>query len=251
MSKGVIAGLGAVVLAAGGITAGLLSGDIESITDGGLDGQVQEIEATPIFEHQVLQRGFVAGNGRAVRVVGVSTGRRIEDVEPGRLVIVDELPDDAICPAVFSAPLKKVDGEVWPNTPTMDQYFEKSGFRPVPMPRSKQGNNYVWHGYVLGQEACESISKYGNFYGSSMKEFLALPMPMQRRFLVTDGTCKNEEGKDYTCKVPVGDKDAIPGAPISFPHSLAGRVDINFVVAVDGGPVDRYQTPDGGFATGE
>ena len=243
MAKGVIAGLGVVVLAAGGITAALLSGEGGGATDGGLDGQAQEVESAPVYEHSVLQRGFVASNGRAIRVVGVSTGQRIEDVEPGRLVIVDELPDDAICPAVFSAPMKEVDWKKWPNSPTMDQYFETSGFRPIPIPGSKLGNNYIWHGYVLGQTACEEMTKYGNFYGSSMKEFLALPIPLQKRFLKTAGLCDGEP-----CTVPVGDKDAIPGAKVYFPHSLAGRVDINFVKAVHGVPEDRYNTPDGGFA---
>jgi hypothetical protein len=238
--------LGAALVGAAALGGGavLLSGDLEEgVTDGGLDGQAQIVETAPVYEHKVLQRGFTTDGGRTIRAVGVSSGQRIEDVESGRLVIVDELPADAICPAVFSAPMKEVDKNKWPVIPTLDQYFEESGFRPVPISGSKLGNSYVWHGYVLGQTACIEMTKYGNFYGSSMKEFLALPIPLQKRFLRTKGICDGEP-----CTVPAHDARAIPGADIYFPHSLSQRADINFVRSVDGGPVDRYATPDDGFA---
>ena len=240
MSKGLAIGLGAVVLAAGGITAGLLSGDIEGVDLG--EGVTLETQYN-IQEHQARPRAFRAANGKRIRVVGVEPQEEsptVTDTELGRVVDVDSLPADAICPVVFHANENVVDGLRWPVLQGVEW-----GMRPVSLPLSKVGKSYVWYGYVIGQENCEAIMQHGSYLGSTMAELLALPPAFKKRCLVTTGLCDATE-----CNVPWGDPAAIPGRKIVFPHSLAGRMDINLVQASgEGVPEDRTSEPVDGWGS--
>jgi hypothetical protein len=242
MSKGLAIGLGTVVLAAGGITAGLLSGDVEI---GASEGVILEAQYN-IQEHQARSRAFRATNGKHIRVIGVEPeeAATVIDSELGRVVEVPTVPGDALCPVVFHANENVVDGLRWPVLQGVEW-----GMRPVQLPLSKLGKSYVWHAFVKGQDNCEAMAQHGSYLGSTMAELLALPPAFKRRCLVTDGTC-DVEGQTVECTVPWGDPRAIADRPIRFPHGLAGRADINMVRTDSSGiPEDRIPEPDGGWGS--
>lgn len=244
MSKGIALGLGGVILAAGGITAGILAGGGESE---GIDGGVRNaiIAARNIEEHQARPRAFRAANGKRIRVVGVEPVEAeptVIDTELGRVVEVSSLPDDALCPAVFHADSKRVRGKPWPDMDGIEW-----GMRPVRIPHSKKLKNFVWFAFVKGQQNCEAIMNHANYLGSTVKELRQLPVPMRRRCLMTYGTCNND-GQQFECMVPLGDPRVVPGRKKIFPHALAGRKDINLVkINKNDQPEDRVPEPDGGW----
>jgi len=245
MSNGKVWGASAALLAAGGIAAAVLTGGpATDVGNGAKNGASQIITATNIEEHQACPRAFRAANGRRIRVVGVEgESTTVQDTELGRVVDIEAIPAAAICPVIIHADAMAVDAKMWPDVNGIEW-----GMRPVPLGHSKRGNNYVWHSYVLGQDACEAAVSHPNYIGSSIAELLTLEdEELKSRCLVTTGAC-NVDGQITECNVPFGDSRTIAGKKIRFPHRLAGRPDINLVHADSKGtPEDRVPEPDGGW----
>ena len=113
----------------------------------------------------------------------------------------------------------------------------------------KPGINFL--SFLFRGECCRRAADSPQYVGSTLKEFLALPIGTQRRFLRTQGKCIGDEGQEIGCSVPIGDPRSIANARVIVPHSFAGRYDANFVhgeydsLSGKHKPKARYEMPEG------
>uniref|UniRef100_A0A6M3XNU1 Uncharacterized protein n=1 Tax=viral metagenome TaxID=1070528 RepID=A0A6M3XNU1_9ZZZZ len=247
--KNIIAGLViAGLLIAGGATVILTGDEVVGDVDGGTNevNEIQDLESTPVYEHEVADRVIVSSGGKRIRVVKHNQkGTRVQDTELGRVVIEEETTLEDICNVVFEARVRIVDRVETPRFPLEHAHLNDiwlGAMTPLVVPGSKIGDMVAWWTILRG-ENCRLIADYPGYWGSTMRELLSLPVVKKSRILRTAGVCNGEP-----CVVPVGNPGAIDGEKIYFPMSLAGREDINFVKAKRDVPEDRREVPDGGYA---
>jgi len=242
-AKGWLGGIGLAALAAGGIILGV-SGD-----KGGKDVlEPNEIEEV-VTESQVASRAVRSSNGRLVRIVGTKSDQEVGvgDSDLGRIVEVAN-HGNGICHVLLDAmPVPKSEifpdgmeyvGNV-PNIPSLAQYFGKASWPVIIAGSCNEIGSCIWSALLKG-EGCVQAGSLANYVGSTMQEFLALPVGTKSRFLRTRGTCVGDDGP-HNCTVPVGDERAIAGEPVTVPSSWSGRIDLNFVKGIGGSPEPRYE----------
>lgn len=245
MNKGIIAG----VLLLGG-AGGLIYGLSGNEKDGGesLDGgpvleEVMELPAPK--EADAVQVIYGNRNNKPMRLVGQQTRTpAVVDSEVGRVTETPTVDPEAMCPVLFEAPVKKDSNPPVPNMPAFGD-FDGREMRPVQLPESNQGQNWVWFTYLRGQD-CVNMAGHGQFLGSDLQSVLKLPAPMQRRILRAEVQCVAEQPN--TCVVPIDDARVTDETFVFIPVSLAGRADLNFVSKRGGKIESRVQEPDGGWA---
>lgn len=249
MNKGLIIGSLVVVLGAGGViigTSGTKDGELEESLDG---GQVQEVDETlpKLKEKDVVQAIYGNRNSKPMRIVGVEdrASATVVDSEVGRVVEMASIPADAHCVAIFEAPIKNGSNPVVPNMPAFGDFGGKE-MRPVQIPDSNQGVNWIWFTLLSGND-CATMAQHGQFLGSDIHSVLKLPAPMQRRILRAEVPCGGED--TGTCVVPIDDARVTEESLVFLPVSLAGRDDLNFVSKRGGHVETRVDEPDGGWAT--
>jgi hypothetical protein len=218
-------------------------GTVLGETKGELDGE-EPVEMPKIKEADAIQAIYGDRNSKPMRLVGASQHTdTVVDSQVGRVteaVVVDE---EAMCPVIFEAPLKKKDGLEWPNVPQL-QDFEGREMRPVKIEGSNQGANWAWFTYLRGAD-CVVMHGLGSYWASDLQTMLAEPMPKQRRVLRAEVQC--EAGQPGTCVVPIDDPRVLPESLVFLPVELAGRADLNFVYKKNGMVEERVKPPEGGW----
>lgn len=231
-AKNILAGLGAVgILAAGIIVGNVKNGEVEP-TDGGV---VAPVVHTKTIE-QVAPIAVVSASGKKVFVVGEARPENpaVTDTDLGKVVLKNEISDHALCNIVFEAKLT----EKFLPSPHGGQgtkYEEPDfgvsfGVRPVLLYGSCNAEKLCLFNTLLSGQECLKAVDVPGYLGSTMGEFVKLPLAMQQRFLKQQGKCSvkiRDETKEIGCTVPIGDARADKDAPVVFGHSWAGRNDLN------------------------
>lgn len=253
MNRALIIGSLVTVLGAGGVIVGTMGdkGGLEEL-DGGaaepLDGEeAQAVELPNPHERDVVQAIYGARNNKPMRLVGVQAAQdaQVVDSEVGRVTEVASVPADARCVAIFEAPVKNGSNPPVPNMPAFGD-FEGREMRPVQIPESNQGVNWVWYTMLVGPD-CQAMADNGQFLGSDLQSVLKLPAPMQRRILRAEVQCEPEG--PGTCMVPLDDPRVTAESLVFLPVQLAGRPDLNFVSKRGGQVESRMEEPEGGWTT--
>jgi len=232
-TKNIIAGLGAVgILAAGAFLGGTKDGEVEPTIDGGIVKPVQEEKKI----EEVAPIAIVTPSGKKVFVVGEQRPENpvVTETDLGKVVLKNEISDNSLCNVVFEAKLTDKftpapHGEqIKSSEPDFGVNF--GHVRPVIIPGSCDAQkNCIFNTLLKGQECLKSVDIPG-YLGSTMGEFLKLPLDTQQKFLKQQGKCSvkiNSETREISCTVPVGDPRANADAPVIFNHSWSGRQDIN------------------------
>lgn len=203
---------------------------------------------------QKADKAVRSPNGTLVRVVGALFDKDdavTKDTDVGDVVVVQSVDNGRVlCNVVlYAKSIKKSkfydDAEMRGTTadvPELKNHFEKNGAsRPVFMPGTCDGENVCAWNVLLAGDACKLVGDSPHFVSSTLKEMWDLPS-VRARLLVTDGICKDDEGKDVGCTVSVGDPKATPGKKIRFNHSWAGRwQDLNFRQRQNGEYLERVR----------
>ena len=119
------------------------------------------------------------------------------------------------------------------------------------IPSSCNGIGSCMWSVLFRGDCCTRAAASPQYIGSTLKEFLALPVGTQRRFLRVQGECIGDEGQKIGCSVPIGDPRMMAGAKVIVPHRFAGRDDANFVhgewddTDKKHKPKARYEMPEG------
>lgn len=236
MSGKLAGSLAVAAILAAGAGAMILGG---KMTGGGDGGVVPVPEEIPVKESQLCQRAVRASKGKLVRIVGVAPGsdEEVKDTEVGRVVEVAEVPDHALCHVVLDArPVARSqlfsDGnEYVGNTAQVEDLKDCLGEAswPVSISGSCNGVGSCMWSVLFRGECCRRAADSPQYVGSTLKEFLALPVGIQRRFLRVRGKCVGDEGEEVGCSVPIGDPRAVAGAEAVVYHSWSKRTDLNYV----------------------
>ena len=235
-AKNIVAGLGAVGILAAGIVVGNLkgNGEVEPTTDGGVVAPIK-IEKTI---EQVAPIAIVSASGKKVFVVGEARPENptVTESDLGKVVMKTDISGNALCNVVFEAKLTKQRLPKMPHdltTKEIDAPDFKVNFghvNPIMIPGSCDAKKFCIFNTLLHGEECLKAVDLPGYLGSTMGEFLKLPVATQRRFLKQQGKCKikiHDEMREITCHVPIGDEKADKDADVIFPHGWANRVDLN------------------------
>jgi hypothetical protein len=218
MKIGNIASLVIIVGAAGGLAIGL-SGDKKEDPIDPVNPGVAEMPK--LTEADVLPHAIKVGN-RHVYVAGMEKkSERIVDVSVGRVLEHDpsDASADILCPVIIEAREK---GNM-PDVGIFDDAWRSGGNHiPEKLELSESGGKWMWYVVFKGAD-CVRVASLNEYVGSSMEEFINLPMSQRRRILRKIVACGDEN--KFSCIVPIenGDTSAF------FPKELAGREDLKFM----------------------
>lgn len=237
MSKNILVGIVILAAGAGAITGvGLLGGDEPGdTTDGGTavvytvpEKRIEDVAPVAVTSSISGKKVFVVGEARPEAAVVV-------DSDLGQVVVKNTISERALCNVVFEAKVKVVE-----TTSPMGQKIktEQPDFpvlfghvQPVKLQGSCVGDSCLYNTLLHGNQCLLAVDAPG-YIGSTMNEFISLPLAMQARFLMTEGLCLaprgfgRDEEKEVPCTVHVGDLKATKNAKIFFSHNWAGRSDI-------------------------
>lgn len=235
-AKNIIAGIGAVGLFAGAVIIGGTKGDGElEPVDGGV---IQPVQTEKRIE-DIAPVAVVSASGKKVFVVGEARPENpaVTESDLGKVVLKNEVSDSALCNVVFEAKLTRKTSPMPHGTHEYDEPDFAVDFgrvKPVMVPSSCNAEKYcIWNVLLHGQE-CVKAPDLPGYLGSTMNEFLTLPIETQARFLKQYGKCTvnlHGEMREIGCHVPIGDPRAEKDAEVVFPHQFAGRMDINYMNA--------------------
>lgn len=191
--------------------------------------------------------------GTRVRMVGAqkvktdgvsSQALTVKDGPEGRGVLVNVDPN-ALCHLIVDAKIKpKIAGRYIGNVPDMPGFEYMFGVAswPTLIPNSCDGvtGACFWSALFKGKD-CVAVAESAYYVGSTMKEFVGLPVGRKARILRIQGKCGSEN-----CTVPFGDATAVKGAKAYVPHGwFGGSNTLDFAGAVDGVTADpRYVVPE-------
>lgn len=237
-TKNIVAGSLAALIVAGGAFLGNMGGkgDTEP-TDGGVTAPVIK----PKTVEQVAPVAIASASGKKVFVVGEMRPENpvVTDTDLGKVVLKNEISESALCNIVFEAKLTRRTSPV-PHGGTHE--YEEPDFgvdfksiKPVMIPGTCNAEKMCLFNTLLHGKECLKAVDVPGYIGSTMGEFLKLPLEMQQRFLKQNGTCTAKiNGKDVQmgCLVPIGDAKANPDSPVFFGHSWSGRNDLSPMLAV-------------------
>ena len=241
-------GLAGALVAAGGITAGVLLSGEDPIDPNTPIGITEELP----YEIQIAERHF-EHNGKKIRVVGGKIKRwaDVEDNELGRTVEVEKIDKEVMCNVVLEGepvPMSKFNPEFGdrkvPDIETLKDHMGKASL-PVMIncPKNNQ-KKCLWTWLATGDGCIAALDSKG-YIGSSIEEFIKLPEDVKQLLLEVAGTCKDPQDDDYPCHVPYGDPRANIDGVITFPHSWgSGGGPLNFAKAKNGKSVRRYKEKD-------
>lgn len=243
----------------------LAAGGAAVILSGGENGEeiVPVPEIMEVSESQLCPASVRTVNGRLIRITGVAREKdaEVKDTPLGRVVEVASIPDRALCHAVVDARPKNrsqffPDGNemvgVIPNIPELKDCYGKASWPVLIGGSCLPGpvGSCLWSMLLKG-ECCRIVADLPQFLGSTLEEFLKLPMADQQRLLRTRGKCVGDQGQEIGCTVNLGDPRSIANSPVFVPSSWAGRVDLNYVqgeydnLTGKHKPKSRYEMPEG------
>ncbi len=217
--------------------------------EGGCGGELAPVDteiavATTFVEVKGGTRVRMVG-AQKVKTDGVSSKALIVNDGPeGRGILVNVDPN-ALCHLIIDAKIKpKVAGRYIGNVPSMPGFEHMFGIAswPTLIPDSCDGVTGIcsWSALFKGKD-CVTVAESAYYVGSTMKEFVGLPVGRKARILRIRGKCG---GKN--CTVPFGDAKAVKGAKAYVPHGwFGGSNTLDFTGAVDGVTADpRYVVPE-------
>ena len=171
--------------------------------------------------------------GKRVRVVGVKDKRGYVEKEDDdtKEITVATLNDKAICNVMIDAPILPIsEGNKVSNIPAIEElkdYFIK--VQPFLIPGSCNENGMCLWNALLKGKLCYQISSHPSYVGSTMQDFLNLPVSMKKRFLKTKGIKVNPEGQTEENVLPYGDPGALINEEYFVGHEWLDRKDLNYM----------------------